>query len=196
MTDRKSKELSKTMSWVLRHGIIKLGLTMDSDGYILLDDLIKLPQIRKYTVEDVEFIVRSNDKQRFNLITDDTTGIRYIRANQGHCKEVGMLINDDSHLNKLDVPMEMCLHGTNYNAYKIIKERGLSAMGRKHIHFAAGFPEDDGVKSGLRNFSKVIIHVDMKKAMDRGKTFYISDNGVILTSDIIEPDLFHKVQML
>ena len=68
--------LSKALSWVLRHSASSLGLHLASDGYIALNDVLSLNHPRfkcvhnnapKYTVEDVERVVRENDKQRFRL---------------------------------------------------------------------------------------------------------------------------------
>jgi len=76
-------------------------------------------------------------------------------------------------------------------AYHSIKKTGLSPMKRKHVHFA--FSISDDVISGIRGSAKVLIYVDMSRAMERGKTFFMSSNKVILTPDHIEPDLFDHV---
>ena len=36
------KRISKSLSWVLRHGAVKEGLEIDELGYCLLDELLKL----------------------------------------------------------------------------------------------------------------------------------------------------------
>ncbi len=189
------ERLSKFMSWILRHGLIERSIIFDKAGYILLDDLMKQPEMKKYNVEDIMFIVNNNDKKRFLMKVNETNqgSQQWIRASQGHCKEIGDLISDDELLSKIISPLPKCLHGTNKNAWKIIKDSGLSAMGRKHIHFACGYSDDDSVISGMRKSSKVVIEIDMEKAMERGIKFYMSDNKVVLTSDDITPDLFKEV---
>lgn len=188
--NKKLVDLSRCLSWILRHGIIDLKLDMDAEGYVLLDDVMQVKDVKKFSVNDVISVVSSNGKERFKLITVD--GNLYIRANQGHSKKVGELISDEKMLKKIEKPLDICIHGTNEKAYEIIKTKGLSKMGRKHIHLATGLPSAN-VKSGIRKSASVIIHINMKNAMQNGITFYMSDNGVVLTSDDIPPEYFDKV---
>jgi 2'-phosphotransferase len=55
--------VSKTLSYLLRHGAEKEGLEMGSDGNILLDDILKKQQFRGVTVDQIRSIVQNNDKQ-------------------------------------------------------------------------------------------------------------------------------------
>ena len=187
--------ISKFMSWILRHGLAERSIKCDTGGYILMDDLMKQPEMKKFTIDDVMYIVNNNDKKRFAMKEIETKqGTQlWIRASQGHSKDIGELISDDDLLTKITSPLPKCLHGTNHDAWKIIKDSGLSAMGRKHIHFACGLSDDDTVISGMRKSSKVVIEIDMQKAMDRGIEFFISDNRVVLTRVDISPDLFKEV---
>ena len=40
-TDSHSVQLSKTLSWILRHGAKSEGLAMRADGYVKIDDLVR-----------------------------------------------------------------------------------------------------------------------------------------------------------
>jgi len=68
-------QLSKSLSWVLRHAAPSVGLQLSPDGYVPLAEILALhhPRFRtkdnkpKYTVEDVIRVVKNNDKQRFRL---------------------------------------------------------------------------------------------------------------------------------
>ena len=53
-----------------------------------MDSILQKPQFSKFTAEDIQSVVASNDKQRFHLETDADTGRLKIRANQGHSLEV------------------------------------------------------------------------------------------------------------
>jgi 2'-phosphotransferase len=55
-------------------------------------------------------------------------------------------------------------------------------MNHQHIHFAKGMPGE--VVSGMRDSSKVIIEIDVAKAMQDGIRFFESENGVILSDGI------------
>jgi 2'-phosphotransferase len=185
--------ISKCMSYILRHGINDRSIKMDNEGYILMSDLMLQPEMKDISIEDIKFIVENNDKKRFSLKEDLNTNKLYIRANQGHSKEIGDKISDSMLLKEIKEPLQICIHGTNLKAWKIIEKEGLSPMKRKHIHLAMGLPDDSNVISGMRTSAKVIIHIDMKMAMDMGKKFYLSDNNVILTPDNLEPSLFKKI---
>ena len=89
----------------------------------------------------------------------------------------------DLELERITDPADIsiCVHGTNLQAYELIKSSGgLSRMARTHIHFASGLPGDDGVISGMRFSASVIIYIDTARAMDAGYEFFRSTNGVIL----------------
>lgn len=182
---------SKFMAWLLRHGLNDRSIKYNNEGYILVDELLKQPEMKDLKLEDLHSIVDTNDKKRFSL--KKVNDVYYICANQGHSKDVGDKIKDDDALTPITSAFPMCIHGTNKNAWLSIQKTGLLPMDRKHIHFAAGLPDDASVISGMRSTSKVIIHIDTQKAIDKGKKFYISSNNVILTSDCIEPELFSKV---
>lgn len=66
--------LSKHLSKVLRHEAVAMGLSMASDGYVKIDDLLRLKQLSMYDVNDIIRVVENNKKQRFQLayIPDDT----------------------------------------------------------------------------------------------------------------------------
>lgn len=183
--------ISRFMSFLLRHGLNERSIKCDTEGYILLNELMKQPEMKGITSEMIHHIVDVNDKKRYAIKTEN--GVDYIRANQGHSKNIGDNIDDDSALTKIITALPLCVHGTNNDAWKDIQKVGLSPMNRKHVHLATGLANDTTVVSGMRKSANVIIHIDMEKAMDRGKTFYMSSNGVVLTSDTLEPDLFYDV---
>lgn len=83
------KQLSKTLSWILRHGATKLGLKIGNDGYVDVGSLLEIQSLRgKCTIHDIKNIVVLNDKQRFTLRENPTTKRLEIRANQGHSLKV------------------------------------------------------------------------------------------------------------
>ena len=60
-----------------------------TDGFLYVEDLLAHPQFHSYTLEDVERVVATNDKQRFKLRSHPEDGRLQIRANQGHSVQVG-----------------------------------------------------------------------------------------------------------
>lgn len=193
---KKNKELietriSKLLTWILRHKAIDLGLKIKNDGYILLDDILELRQMKGITVDQIKNVVINNDKQRFILMEDKE--VLYIRACQGHSQALGKLIHDEKLLKKITKPYDICFHGTYKKFAQSIKKKGLKAMGRKHIHLINSFTAKSGVRPNVNAF----IHIDMESAMNDGIEFFESENGVILTKGkdgILDPKYINKVE--
>ena len=66
-------------------------------------------------------------------------------------------------------------------------------MARQHIHMAIGIPGDKQVIAGMRTTSRIVISIDMTKAMRDGIPFYMSSNGVILSPGPIPIQYFSSV---
>jgi len=213
-------KLSKALSWVLRHSASSLGLHLASDGYVALNDVLSLDHPRficvhnntpKFTVEDVERVVRENDKQRFKLEYKDN--VLCIRANQGHSIKDVQSNQLLSLLTKQELsnPQLSIIHGTTRKAWEgYIIHEGLKRMTRNHIHFATSVPSSsssssssseavDGmedevpiptkvtpIKSGIRTKSEIYIYINGTKCALDNVPFYHSDNGVILTAGMNE----------
>ncbi|KAI0305988.1 KptA family-domain-containing protein [Multifurca ochricompacta] len=162
--------LSKTLSWILRHGAKSEGLYMRSDGYVRVTDLLASPRLSSHTSLDLtalQRIVKNDTKNRFMLLKgpDETAQmageIWWIRANQGHSLKVhGVRKQGWNHTDcptqalQLDLKpilsaadISMAVHGTNRKAWESISSEGLSRMTRTHIHLAQGVP-GEGVISG------------------------------------------------
>lgn len=178
--------VSKTLAWLLRHAVERRGIQLDSAGYADLEQVLGIPELAGATVEQVREIVRTNDKQRFDL--RESEGRWQIRANQGHSSRVGQALNDEEMLTPLTEPTT-CVHGTYRRFMASIQREGLKAMSRKHVHFACS----ERAKSGFRPDCEVLIYLDMGRAMADGLTFYRSANGVILTEGPVDPKYFARV---
>lgn len=201
--DSPEVRLSKTLSWILRHGAKSEGLFMRSDGYVRVNDLLALPRLSSHTQVDLatlQRLVENDSKNRYMLRKDPdeaapTAGdIWWICANQGHSLKA-VKLDLKPILSATDIPMGV--HGTSRKAWVSISAQGLSRMGRNHIHIAQGIP-GDGVISGMRNSAQVLIYIDVQKALDAGITFYLSENGVVLTEGdergFLSPEYFLRVE--
>jgi len=181
-------QLSKKLSYLLRHGAVKAGLNINKEGFVSMEEMVKHTRA---TEENIMEVVTSNDKQRFAV--KNIEGKQYIRANQGHSIQV-----EDLDLKKVASSTEIptVVHGTYLKSWGVIKKEGLSKMGRNHIHFASGHFTDSTVISGMRKTAEILIYVNAEKAMKDGIEFLLSANGVILTSGnergYLEPKYFAK----
>ena len=190
------KRLSKKLSYLLRHGANEVGLCVNTAGYARVQDVLRLQDMRRYTVQDIERVVAMNDKQRFTLKQDEQDEALYIRANQGHTLPH---IDPDQLLERIKDPalIPVCIHGTYIHHMASIMKRGLCRMKRNHIHFAMGEVDDGQVISGMRKSVQVKIYLDVEKAMNDGILFYKSSNNVILSpgndEGIINPMYFKRI---
>ncbi|KAG6784435.1 hypothetical protein POTOM_010128 [Populus tomentosa] len=177
--------LGRLLTRILRHKASELNLNMRSDGYVKVEDLLKLNMktfanvpLRSHTDDDVKEAVRKDNKQRLSLLEEGEELL--IRANQGHSIKT---VESESLLKAILSPEEIsvCVHGTYKKNLDSILESGLKRMQRLHVHFSSGLPTDVGVISGMRRDVNVLIFLDVKKALEEGMKLYISDNRVILT---------------
>lgn len=187
----KDVRLSKSLSYVLRHGASQMGFQMSTDGFIFLEDLLAHSQFCSYSMDDVKRVVETNDKQRFKLEPHPENGRLQIRANQGHSVEVEDLDLKPVLTGSPDCPKE-AVHGSYIRNWTSIQQHGLSRMKRTHIHLAPGLPGEEGVISGMRKDCDLAIFIDVTKALSDGIKFFWSDNGVLLTSGDTEGKLLPK----
>ncbi|XP_043982943.1 tRNA 2'-phosphotransferase 1 isoform X2 [Gambusia affinis] len=179
------------MSYVLRHGATQMGLQMTADGFLFVEDLLVHPQFHLYTLEDVERVVSTNDKQRFKLRSHPEDGRLQIRANQGHSLQVMDLELKPVLAGSPDCPAE-AVHGSYLRNWPSIRQQGLSRMNRTHIHLSTGLPGEDGVISGMRKNCDLAVFIDVPRALADGIEFFWSENAVLLTAGDAEGKLLPK----
>jgi 2'-phosphotransferase len=184
MEEKKKTQVSKKLSYYLRHHLGKLHCTVSPDGFVPVSALMTLKDFTGVTFEDIQFIVETCPKQRFSLKKQSLNGVveDFIRANQGHSLPSAQSSGIDAAAiyQPITEPMSYCAHGTTREAFAKIQTSGIKRMNRTHIHFA----QKPNAKSGFRSSSEVLVHIDMAKAMNDGIKFFLSDNGVILCDGI------------
>ena len=69
----RSIQISKALSWLLRHGAAKERIPIDAAGYVNLHDVLQWHKLRalNVTFSEIVDVVQSNEKQRFGLKWDD-----------------------------------------------------------------------------------------------------------------------------
>ncbi|KAL2892420.1 tRNA 2'-phosphotransferase 1 [Bienertia sinuspersici] len=200
-TSNKIDALGRLLVRILRHGATELNLDMRSDGYVKLQDLLKLNiksrsniPLSSHSIDEIQEAVRIDNKQRLGLLQED--GELWIRANQGHSvKSVETENLLEPILSAEEIPV--CIHGTYKRHLESILASGLKRMNRLHIHFACGLPQDKVVISGMRRDVNLLIFIDTKKAMEDGMKFYKSENEVLLTegfNGVVPAKYFQKIE--
>ncbi|KAM6953337.1 tRNA 2'-phosphotransferase 1 [Aplochiton taeniatus] len=176
----KDVRLSKSLSYVLRHGANSLGLHLNSDGFIYVEDILAHAQFRHCSLEDVERVVARNDKKRFKLRPHPEDGRLQIRANQGHSLQLADLDLKPVLAGSADCPCE-AVHWSYLRNWTSIRSQGLSRMTRMHIHLVPDLPGDSPAISGKRKDCDLVIFIDVPKALSDGIQFFWSENGVLLS---------------
>jgi 2'-phosphotransferase len=191
---QQDQALSRRLVRILRHDAVRLGLPIQTGGFVYVNKLLELPELSDYSVEDIKSVVEQDRKDRY-VLKKAERGRYMIKAAQGH----SISIEDPSleEINRYeDAPT--AIHGTSLRNWQQIQHEGLSRKRRAHIHFATGLPGDPRVVSGMPPSYQVAIYVDMQKVLGARPRikFYKSANGVILTAGnengILEPKYFLK----
>lgn len=166
-------KVSKFLSYVLRHKPEKLGVTLDPNGWVDVDELLaKAAQNGKaISKEQLERVVANNDKKRFAFSEDRTK----IRASQGH--SVGVELGYSS-----AVPPEILYHGTADRFLESIKNFGLQKQSRQHVHLSATLETASAV--GKRHGRLVVLGIRAAEMQRDGFEFYLSANNVWLTDTV------------
>jgi putative RNA 2'-phosphotransferase len=176
MNEKETTRISKFLSLVLRHEPGKIGITLDKEGWVSVDELIAALNRKgmKIDFEKLEHVVETNEKKRFAFSDDG----EMIRASQGHSVEVSLGYPPA-------VPPDLLYHGTVARFLPNIRETGILKGQRHHVHLSASL--DVATTVGQRRGQPVILCVRAKDMHDAGHVFHISANGVWLT-DLVPAD--------
>lgn len=172
--NKKFDKTSKFLSYILRHKPEAIGITLDSDGWVNIDNLITQANYHNEQLnqELIKLIVKTNDKKRFT-ISDD--GLK-IRAAQGHSTKQ-VKINYAK-----QIPPEFLYHGTATRFIDSIKLQGLIAGNRHYVHLSTD--EQAAILVGRRHGEPTVFKIKALLMSQYGFTFYLADNGVWLTKQV------------
>ncbi|MDC0660649.1 RNA 2'-phosphotransferase [Leisingera sp. SS27] len=177
MPDNDLKQLSKFLSYILRHNPGALALDMDPQGWVRVESILAKAEA-PVTRHQIEEVVRTSSKQRFSFSPD---GLK-IRANQGHSFAVDLGLTPCR-------PPATLFHGTAERALPAILSEGLKPMQRQHVHLS---PDAATARTvGMRHGKPVILSVDAERMAAEGHVFFLSENGVWLCSAVPAQYLMH-----
>ena len=167
------RQLSKYLSFILRHHPEHIGLHLDPQGWASVEELLSKWNASGtvITLQELEELVATNTKKRFAFNGDKSL----IRASQGHSVPI------DLQLQPCAAP-PVLYHGTaEINLVQIFSE-GLKKQTRMHVHLSDNITTAKAV--GSRHGKPVVITIDAAKMQADGFIFYLSDNGVWLTDEV------------
>jgi len=179
MNKREYKQLSKTLSYALRHAPQKFGIELDEVGWTDLEGFVKILRQRRHSwanlqVADVldmmAVTLAQQSKQRFEVQEGK------IRALYGHSIQKKIA-------KATALPPEILYHGTARKTVALIQTGGLQAIGRQYIHLSVDV-ETAKMGGQRRDFKAVILQVKALEAHQNGTAFYTEPNGIWLSEPI------------
>lgn len=163
---------SKFISRILRHYPESIAIELDEHGWARVDALIAgIAKTRKFDMEMLEEIVRTDSKQRYSFNENKTL----IRANQGHSIPVDVELEQK-------IPPDILWHGTGEKYVESINQIGLIPKSRLYVHLSKDI--DTARTVGSRHGKPLIYRIDTKSMSAKGYLFYLSANGVWLTKEV------------
>lgn len=166
-------QLSKFLSFVLRHRPESIGIVLDESGWVDIEILLKAcaDSGKAITIAKLKHIVETNDKKRFMISPDG----KRVRASQGHSLSVELGYEPAK-------PPARLFHGTASRFIESIKKKGLHRGKRHHVHLCLS--EATALSVGSRYGKPVLLKIDSARMHQDGYLFFLSDNNVWLTESV------------
>lgn len=169
--------LSKEVSYALRHVPWEYELELDSNGWVFIEQLISSfknnDEWKGLSKEDLVKMIELSEKKRHEIKDDK------IRAFYGH--SVPIRISKD-----VGSPPKILYHGTSINYLDEIKSKGLKPMSRQYVHLSEDIDTARLVGGRKKGETKILV-IDTELAQSKGVKFYIGNDKVWL-SDYISPE--------
>lgn len=167
-------ELSKEISYALRHAPWEYELEMDEEGWVpieqLLDALHKDQKWKEVSEKDLAITIEMSEKKRHEIFNGK------IKAYYGH--SIPMRIKKEER-----VPPETLYHGTARRFLNSIKAKGLLPQSRQYVHLSQDVKTAYSV--GMRHDSKpCILKIAAMQAWKDGIKFYYGNEKVWLADEV------------
>jgi len=168
-------DLSKEISYALRHAPWEYELELDEQGFVPIVQLLHAlneseTYEREITQADLEQIIANSEKKRHEIVGDK------IRALYGHT--VPQIIKKEP-----GIPPAVLYHGTTHRALPQILQDGLKPMRRQYVHLSIDV--ETATRVGKRRDPEpVILKIDTEAAQKAGIQFYIGNDKVWLCNRV------------
>lgn len=169
------KQLSRTMSYILRHHPEQFELTLDDGGWVSVDALLAVlrthrSEWQQLCGDDLSAVILTADKQRYELHDGK------IRAYYGHSVPQKIAFAPLT-------PPDVLFHGTTPAVIHKIRSQGLKPMERQYVHLSA--EQATARQVALRRTSQpVILTISALRASQAHIQFYFGNDNVWLAEAI------------
>jgi putative RNA 2'-phosphotransferase len=173
----RATQLSRLVSYALRHQPWEFELELDRDGWVaveqLVDALRREPAWKDLDVAELERMIGTAPRRRQELRDGR------IRALYGHSAPVTFSYEPATDL-------ETLYHGTSPAALDPIRREGLRPRRRRFVHLATR--RELAERIGRRKAAQpVVLEIDAKAAVAAGVAFYQA-TGEIVLADRVPPE--------
>jgi putative RNA 2'-phosphotransferase len=164
------EDVSRFLSRVLRHDPDSIGLVLDAQGWVRIDELVERAGAHgmALTRDLVLHVVGTSDRQLFAC-----DGAGRIRASHGHTVPVDLGIEPSQ-------PPLILFHGTAVTSVASIRAEGLIPGVRLYVHLSADAATATSV--GRRHGRPVLLRTAARRMWSAGFKFVRSASAVWLTT--------------
>jgi len=167
-------QLSKQISYILRHAPWEFELELDSEGWVSVNDLLaalnSASSPSNITRSMIEQMIEASDKQRHELSGDR------IRALYGHSLPGKLKCSPAT-------PPHTLYHGTGLESIESIKVHGLLPMSRQYVHLSTD-RKTARLVGARKSKQVVILNVQAGAAAAHGVPFYEGNSQVWLADEV------------
>ncbi len=174
--NKKDIQVSKAISYALRHNPKEFGITLDSEGWVDMSILLAALHAARIdtSLEQIKRIINESEKKRFEIKGDR------IRATYGHSIEQKIEYTPQE-------PPTVLYHGTTHKAYMEIaglSGKGLKPMGRQYVHLSSDIKTAITVGK-RRDPNPVVFAINARLMYDEGVEFYHTGNDTTWLCDSV-----------
>ena len=173
MNEKETTATSKFLSLVLRHQPQLIGIDLDEQGWVNVNELLEQANAYGHNLdlELLNHVVETSSKKRFAF--DESR--QKIRASQGHSIDVELGY-------EAQIPPDILYHGTGEKSVAAIQNTGLEKRSRQHVHLSKDI--ETAIQVGSRHGKPAIFNVHSGEMYKNGYAFYLSENKVWLTDTV------------
>jgi len=171
--ESKLVRISKFLSLVLRHRPETIGISLDTEGWADVEELVKKAFEAGVILDRpiLRQVVEHGEKKRFSFNDDGTK----IRANYGH--SIPIVLKDES-----AEPPEFLYHGTAMQFLESVRYEGLKPGTRQYVHLVDD--EQKAIEVGRRHGEPVLITIQARLMHEKGFEFFKMESGIWLTKNV------------
>ena len=167
-------ELSKEVSYALRHAPWEYHLEIDDDGWVSLEQLLNSLHCdirwRDISEKDLFLMIKESEKKRHEILDGK------IRAFYGHSIPI-------KNTKEKKEPPKVLYHGTSKKALFLIMEKGILSQKRQYVHLSKDI--ETAKNAGMRyDNMPCILKIDSEQAWKDGIAFYYGNEKIWLADEV------------